>query len=407
MTKRGVLKPHPLIVALRRAIVLRFLKRRYRLEAVGADGVRNLKPPFVVVANHVNFWDPFWINSFISAPIQFVASDNLFRTTFLGLAMRLLGSIPKTKLMNDSQTIGHIFRVLGAGGVVGIFPEGTRSYDGRSEPTQLAVARLIRKLKLPVVSVLISGGYLARPRWARGVRLGKVSLRYRLLFTGGDLSARSVEEVHHILSRDLSFDEMAVQRQRQIPFPTRRPAEYLERMLFICPRCHSVGTLTSRVRRFWCTSCGCGARVNDLGFFTHDTVFHYFEDPADWNAWQMTAFRDFLYANTSPEEPRLRENDAAMLRGYRVRRLRRHARGRLRLFPDRLEFEGPNGNVASFAIPLIRGANVQNGEKLEFYYGGMLYRLDFSNPRSSSYMWVKAIEILQEGSNGRGKAASL
>jgi 1-acyl-sn-glycerol-3-phosphate acyltransferase len=136
MKPRRLLRPHPLVVPLMRAIVLRFLRRRYRLEAVGAEHVRDLKPPFIVVANHVNFWDPFWINAFISTPIQFVASDNLFRTTLLGFAMRLLGSIPKTKLMNDAQTIGHIFRVLEAGGVVGIFPEGTRSYDGR--PSQFS-----------------------------------------------------------------------------------------------------------------------------------------------------------------------------------------------------------------------------------------------------------------------------
>ena len=109
MTKRGFLKPHPLVVPLMRTIVLRFLKRRYRLEAADEDHVRNLKPPFLVVANHVNFWDPFWINAFIAAPIQFVASDNLFRTTLFGLAMRLLGSIPKTKLMNDAQTVGPFF----------------------------------------------------------------------------------------------------------------------------------------------------------------------------------------------------------------------------------------------------------------------------------------------------------
>ena len=356
----------------------------------------------------MNFWDPFWINAFIAAPIQFVASDNLFRTTLFGLAMRMLGSIPKTKLMNDTQTIGHILRVLGAGGVVGIFPEGTRSYDGRSEPVQLTVARLIRKLKLPVMSVLISGGYLARPRWAREVRQGSVSLRYRLLFSGQELGARSVGEVYNALSRELSFDEMALQRTRRIPFVTRRPAEYLERLLFVCPQCHSVGTLVSRVRRFWCTSCGYAVRVGDSGFLMRDAGPVFFDDPAEWNSWQLSAFRDILKGECGPWEHRLKENDAVVLRGHRFRRLRRLTRGPLRLFRDRLDVQGRDGRSATFAISLIQGANVQNGEKLEFYYEGSLYRLDFPNPRVSSYMWVKAIELLQKHeSDGQRKAASL
>jgi 1-acyl-sn-glycerol-3-phosphate acyltransferase len=407
MTKRRLLKPHPLIVPLIRAILLRFLKRRYRLDATAEDGVCHLKPPFIVVANHVNFWDPFWVSAFIETPIQFVASDNLFRTPFLGLAMRLLGSIPKTKLMNDTQTIGHIFRVLGAGGVVGIFPEGTRSYDGRSEPVQLSVARLIRKMKLPVVSALISGGYLARPRWARGVRHGAVSLHYRLLFAGQDCAALSVDEVYRSLSRELSFDEMTVQRERRIPFRTRRPAEYLERLLFICPQCRSVRTLVSRVGRLRCTACGYAVRVTETGFLTGDTGPLFFDDPADWNAWQLSAFRDLLGVTASSKAPLFQESGAIIMRGSRFRRLRSLTQGSLSMFADRLELRGRDG-LLTFHVALIQGANVQNGEKLELYHGGALYRVDFSNPRSSPYMWVKAIDLLQRNiSSVRREAASL
>jgi 1-acyl-sn-glycerol-3-phosphate acyltransferase len=408
MRRRVILKPHPLVVPLIRTFVLRFLKRRYRLSAVEESRVQGLKPPFIVVSNHVNFWDPFWINTFLAAPIQFVASDNLFRTTLFGLAMRLLGAIPKTKLMNDSQTIGHIFRVLGAGGVVGIFPEGSRSYDGRSEPAQFAVARLIRKMKLPVVSALIEGGYLARPRWARSVRLGSVRLRYRLLFSGQDLAGRSDEDVYRTLSGALRFDEMAVQREKKVSFPTRRPAEYLERLLFMCPHCRSVATLVSRARRFSCTHCGYAVRVNDIGFLVPDGGPLYFDDPAEWNSWQLGAFRDYLESGNGAHLHKLQQDDAVVLRGYRAYRLRRLARGRVRLFQDAVELHARGGLSLRFPLSSIRGANVQNGEKLELYCEGLLYRLDFSDPRVSSYMWLKAIEILQSGDTAAQRdAASL
>ena len=52
--------------------------------------------------------------------------------------------------------------------------------------------------------------------------------------------------------------------------------------------------------------------------------------------------------------------------------------------------------------------SVQNGEKLEFYHAGVLYRVEFPNPRVSSYMWLQGIELLREGqAAGHRRAASL
>ena len=235
-----------------------------------------------------------------------------------------------------------------------------------------------------------------------------MSLRYRLLFTGQELGACSVAEIYCSLSQELSFDEMAVQRGRRISFLTRRPAEYLERLLFVCPQCHSIATLVSRVGRFWCRSCGYAVRVNGLGFLTRDGGPLYFDDPADWNAWQLSVFRDSFIADRGQREWRLQESDAIILRGYRLRRLRRFARGCLRLFQDRIEVQDRTRGAVTFLLCLIRGANVQNGEKLEFYYEGVLFRVDFPNPRSSAYMWAKAIDLLREHDGaGERKAASL
>jgi 1-acyl-sn-glycerol-3-phosphate acyltransferase len=181
-----------------------------------------------------------------------------------------------------------------------------------------------------------------------------------------------------------------------VPFLTRRPAEYLERLLFVCPQCHSVATLVSRVGRFWCTRCGYAVRVNDRGFLMRDAGPLYFDDPADWNAWQHSVFHNFLHDGRRAGEHLLQESTAVLLRGYRFRRLRRLCRGSLRLFADRLELSAPAGRRTAFSLSLIRGANVQNGEKLEFYYTGALFRVDFPNPRASSYMWLKGIEMARE-----------
>ena len=394
MIRRPAPRPHPLIVLIIRYIVLPVLVRRYRLSGNGVSALESVAPPYIVVANHVNFWDPFWVNAYVRHPIQFVASDNLFRTFFLGLAMRLLGAIPKTKLMNDPETVRHIFDVLGAGGVVGIFPEGSRSDDGRASPLIPAVARLIRKLRVPVISARVIGGYLSRPRWARHPRRGAVEIVYERLFSGGDVARHTEEEVLAVLSSRLAGDDLAWQRSRRVRFHSRRPAEYLERLLFICPHCRSVSHLVSLDDRVRCTACEHAVRVNEFGFLETCTGPLYFDSPTNWNAWQLPILERMLAARGTFGEFVFEERRSCLLTGYRARPLRAIGTGLARLTREQILFCDDSGGTTSFSISEVHGMNVQNREKLEFYHKRVLYRLDFLSPRASGYKWSKAVEIL-------------
>ena len=131
MKRVRIPRPSRLVIPLMKFLVLPFLVRRYRVTAVDiAQVLRSVVPPYVVVANHVNYWDPFWISAFLRHPIQFVTSDNVFREAFLGIAMQLVGSIPKTKLMNDSRTVRQIFGVRREGGVIGYSPKAHGATTG-------------------------------------------------------------------------------------------------------------------------------------------------------------------------------------------------------------------------------------------------------------------------------------
>ena len=388
-------RPSRLIDVLMRVAVLPFLIRRYRVSAAGdLQGLASLTPPYLLVANHVNFWDPFWINAFIRHPVQFVTSDNIFRGMFFRVAMRLFGAIPKTKLMSDSRTVRHVFEVLGRGGVVGIFPEGSRSYDGRTSPIIPAVARLIRKVRVPVVSAAISGGYLSRPRWARSVRRGKVQIEFALLFSKEDLHRMTDDEVSMTLARTLSFDEMAWQKRQGVRFKGRQPAEYLERLLFICPHCSSISRLASRDDILTCADCAYAVRINQLGLFEPRRGPLHFNDPAEWNAWQLPVLEGMLSEPGRLREPFFVEHETQLLHGYRDLPLHALGTGSAALMKDRIAFHVQGGELVGFLYSRIRGMNVQNREKLEFYYDNDLYRLDFRNPRASPYAWTKTTEFL-------------
>ena len=394
MSRNRVPRPHPLIVSLVRGVLMPILARRARLSAEVPRAAAELQPPFIVMANHVSFWDPFWVAAFVRAPIQWVASDNLFRRFWLALAMRLLGAIPKTKLVNDPETVRQVYHVLRNGGVVGIFPEGSRSDDGRTGDLIPAAGRLARRLRVPVLGARIMGGYLARPRWARYPRRGRVRVAFERVLSREDLAARGKAEILAVLCRHLGWDEMARQRTSLVAFRGRRRAEYLERLLFICPHCRSLSRLVSLDDRLRCTSCEYAVRVNEYGFFEPCTSPLYFDSPTDWNAWQLPTL-DRMIADPSLFPGAIfQERPVRLLTGWRSRPLRAVDRGACELTRERILFHGESGLSWSFPLAGLQGMNVQNQEKLEFYHERVLYRLDFSDPRASSYKWTRAVASL-------------
>jgi len=407
-------KPPPGAIArtISRLLLFPFLRRRYRVSAVDRARLNEIKPPYIVVANHTNFWDPFWINEYIKHPIQFVTSDNIFRSPLSRLAMRLCGAIPKSKLMNDPTSVGRILRAIRSGGVVGIFPEGARTYDGRTLEPSLPVSRLIKRLGVPVVSVTIKGGYLSRPRWSRSVRRGEVWLEYRRLFEGPELTALAAEEVHRRLRSDLSYDETKEQHPRLIPFRSHASAEYLERLLFLCPQCRGLSTLRSNRATLSCTSCSYAVFMDEYGFFRPRSGPLFFTTTADWNAWQLSTLDRMAADRTIPEKLPLRQRHVTLKTGYRDRPLEREGVGTAELHADHIEFRPARSTPIHFRFTEIEGMNVQNQEKLEFYHMGRLYRLDFSDPRASSYLWECMTMVLariapQERSEKNGETGSV
>ncbi|MFW5836345.1 MAG: lysophospholipid acyltransferase family protein, partial [bacterium] len=111
-----------------------WLARRYRVRTENLELVKRLRPPYLVLANHMCVWDPFFVNNFVPEVIHYVVSDANFRSKLVEFGLGLVGSIPKTKVMSDLETVKNIMKVKEAGGIVGIFPEGQNTWDGHTMP---------------------------------------------------------------------------------------------------------------------------------------------------------------------------------------------------------------------------------------------------------------------------------
>lgn len=372
--------------------------------------VKETARPYIILGNHTSVLDPFILTVVADIPVQYVVSDSQFRNRFISFWLGLVGSIPKTKVISDFDTVKHIVQIKKNKGIIGIFPEGQSSWDGNNLPLVKSTFKLIKSLKIPVIVARLRGAYLTWPRWSPRPRRGKVTIEFERILDTKTIRSLSVEEIEELITRKLQHNEALYQRNRQQRFSSPRIAEYLERALFACPSCGSFHTLESRKQRVTCSACGYTVHFSNTGFFESRRGKLRFDNVRDWNLWQQEELRSFLKRSVQTEESGELMVDYSLLfqTGYKTMELSNLGTGRMALYTDRIEVMARNGNGERppLVIPLkdIEGLNVQNNEKLEFYAWDELYRIVPQNPRTNMYKWYLAVPMLQSLSgNGSEK----
>jgi 1-acyl-sn-glycerol-3-phosphate acyltransferase len=354
------------------------------------DQVKDMPGPFLLIGNHCLNWDPFMAGMFLKPNTRFIASDSLFRDRAVAFLLTyLVGAIPKKKAVSDMKTIKLSIKELRKGHVVGVYPEANRTWDGRSIDILYSTAKFVKLMKVPVVNCVMKGGYLSRPRWSVRGRKGVLELHFEVLFTKEDVKKLSLDELYETMNKAIWHDEFEWQKNRMIRYKSKRPAEYLENYLYICPRCHKIGTLVSDKTEFKCTVCGLTHTMGEYGYFINED--RKFESPQGWGNWQDEYFKglvdtdEVIYSDSQAVLYSEKANGGA----YKV------DEGNLMLYKDRIVFNSPSLN-RTFFINDIFGNTIQLNCVFDFYYKGDFVRFRFlPKNRASAYKWNYAVDYLK------------
>lgn len=142
-------------------------------------GMENLPPSgALLLINHQSFLDPLMVGLPLPRPVSYVARDNLFRVPFLGWLLRRTYVIPISRERGGTESLRESIRRLEHGFLVGVFPEGTRSLDGKLRDMKPGFVSLVRRAKVPVIPVGVAGAYESLPRDAKFPRPGKIRVVY-------------------------------------------------------------------------------------------------------------------------------------------------------------------------------------------------------------------------------------
>jgi 1-acyl-sn-glycerol-3-phosphate acyltransferase len=150
----------------------------YRVRPYNKDNFPK-KGPVLLLCNHQSFLDPIFCQLPIIRTIHCVARDTLFENKITGPLLKKIYAIPIKRGRADLASMRRIMSVLKDGGAVCLFPEGTRTSDGRILDIKAGFSLLSRKTGAKVVPVIVDGAFECWPRHKKLPRLfGKIGISY-------------------------------------------------------------------------------------------------------------------------------------------------------------------------------------------------------------------------------------
>ena len=150
-------------------------KTFFNYRVIGAENMIE-EGPCIIAANHCSYLDPPLVGVACKRAIHYLARKSLLDVPVLGPILPQLNVIPVDQKNADRSALMGAIRVVRNGGAVLIFPEGTRSPDGKIQPAQPGIGMIVAKTGAPVVPAKISGSYEAFPRGSSCPRLGPVTV---------------------------------------------------------------------------------------------------------------------------------------------------------------------------------------------------------------------------------------
>ncbi|MFH1846078.1 MAG: lysophospholipid acyltransferase family protein [Candidatus Omnitrophota bacterium] len=148
---------------LSRFILEMFIRMFFRIKVFGRENIP--EAPYIIVPNHASLLDPPLVGIACNKHnIAFLAKEELFTTPIIGIWSRSVGCLCAKRGANSIKSLRDALKKTQEGGVVCIFPEGTRSSDGDLQQAKRGVGFLIARAKVPLVPVYVDGTAKAMPK---------------------------------------------------------------------------------------------------------------------------------------------------------------------------------------------------------------------------------------------------
>lgn len=352
--------------------IVRFVLRPYCCLKFGFRAVKFREQgdrAYLILYNHQTSFDQFLLGMSFSGPIYYMATEDIFSLGWISKLLRwLVAPIPIRKQTTDITAVMNCLKVAREGGTICIAPEGNRTYSGRTEYMNPAIAALAKKMKLPIALYRFEGGYGVQPRWTDSNRRGKMRGYVSRVIEPEEYAKLTPEALSAMIAEGLYVDENVADGL----FKSQKRAEYLERCIYVCPFC-GLSEFESHGNEATCKKCGRTVtygedkRISGAGF---KFPFEFF---GQWYDYQNRFVND-LDTTELTVEPLFR--DRAVFSEVIVYKKKVPLRKdcAVSLYGDRIVLDEGSGNEMVLPFAEITAAACLGRNKLNVYHGKQVYQ---------------------------------
>lgn len=331
---------------------------KFRYTQKGMDKIGK-DEPCLILMNHSSFTD-MKIASAIFYPRRYGIVSTFDTLMGKELLMRFVGCFPTQKFITDMSLIKDMEHLLKKRKVsVLMYPEAGYSFDGRTTTLPRKMGILLKKLGVPVVTVITKGAFARDPLY-NGLRIRKVNVSAEVccLATAEEVKSKSVAELDALIDEAFSFDNFRWQQENNVIINESFRADGLHRILYKCPHCGSEKNVEGKGIYWTCHDCGKQYELTENGFMKATDGDTKFDHIPDWMDWQRGCVRASLEDGSYLLDT---EVDIAMMVDYKA--LYKVGSGRLVHNADGFHLTGCDG-----ALDFSRGPVASHSLNADFFW---------------------------------------
>lgn len=159
-----------------RLTIAPLIQATWRVRVKGGEHIPK-KGPAVLASNHLSFLDHFILPLATWRTIYFISKAEHFEQPVKSWFFKRWGVIPLKRGAGDQDAFERALQVLREGELFGIYPEGTRSLDGKLHKGRTGVARIAIMAQAPIIPAAMVGTFQAMPKGQNKPRFNKLEVR--------------------------------------------------------------------------------------------------------------------------------------------------------------------------------------------------------------------------------------
>ena len=339
----------------------------------------------LILSNHQTDLDPFCVITSFNRPIYAVGTDNIIASKMGHFMENTMGVIPKRKGTSDVRTTRSMLQTIKEGGSILVFPEGNRTYAEFQYYIAPSIVNFLKKTKITLVLFRLTGGTGVWPRFAMKKRKGPFYGEIRKVLKYEEYEKYSDEELLNLIKEELKeFDS-----ESGYLYKSKARAEYIERMLFACPKCHSLSSIYSDHHQIKCHACDLDVTFNEDLSLSGNIEY---QKLLPWWNYQKRVIKELPIV---PDEIIFEDDEVVLKTAEMYEKKKKLFEGKMQITDKKLLF----GSDLELDLKHIENASIISGKKLSFTHDGKNYMVvgnNRFNPIKYIFLFNKLDTIMGE-----------